>query len=224
MFEFYLIVFATFAFDAVLLVLLAWMHHAPRFARYRLSTTVKMKVTTASRIRNIITSSTISLVAVLGTTYLGFEVLFHQRPSPVWAIALEAAAILVIYDFAYYGLHRGMHHKKVMRLVHGVHHRAKNPSALESFYLHPAELLAGLFLLFASTFVVGPVHAHAFVAAFVVYSTLNIVIHSGMAFGHPLSWPVDALTRKHQTHHMTDFGKNYASLTPIPDLIFRTAG
>jgi sterol desaturase/sphingolipid hydroxylase (fatty acid hydroxylase superfamily) len=112
----------------------------------------------------------------------------------------------------------------VMRLVHGVHHRAKNPSALESFYLHPAELLAGLFLLFASTFVVGPVHAHAFVAAFVVYSTLNIVIHSGMSFGHPLSWPVDALTRKHQTHHMTDFGKNYASLTPIPDLIFRTAG
>lgn len=224
MLAFYLTIFATFAFDAVLLVALAWMHHAPRFARYRLSTTVKMKVTTASRIKNIIISSTISLVAVLGTTYLAFDALIHTRPTPWWTIVLQALAILVIYDFAYYGLHRGMHHKKVMRLVHGVHHRAKNPSALESFYLHPAELLAGLFLLFASTFVVGPVHSHAFVIVFVVYSTLNIVIHSGMAFGHPLLWPVDALTRKHQVHHMTDFGKNYASLTPLPDLIFRTAG
>ena len=224
MLEFYLIIFATFAFDAVLFTALAWMHHAPRFARFRLSTTVKMKVTTASRIRNMAKSRTISLIAVLGTTYFGFDRLFHHEPTPWWSIGLQAAAILVIYDFAYYWLHRGMHHKKVMRLVHGVHHRAKNPSALESFYLHPAELLAGLFLLFAATFVVGPVHAHAFVITFVVYSTLNIVIHSGMSFGHPLSWPVDALTRKHQTHHMTDFGKNYASLTPIPDLIFRTAG
>jgi sterol desaturase/sphingolipid hydroxylase (fatty acid hydroxylase superfamily) len=224
MLEFYAIVAAIFAFDALLLVLLAWMHHAARFAPLRLSTTVRMKVTTASRIKNIVASSTISLAAVLGTTFLGFDALFHHAPVSAWTILLEAAAILLIYDFAYYGLHRGMHHKKVMRLVHGVHHRAKNPSALESFYLHPAELLAGLFLLFAATFVVGPVHIYTFALVFFVYSTLNIVIHSGMAFGRRWLAPIDALTRKHQVHHMTDFGKNFASLTPLPDLVFKTAG
>jgi sterol desaturase/sphingolipid hydroxylase (fatty acid hydroxylase superfamily) len=117
-----------------------------------------------------------------------------------------------------------MHHKKVMRWVHGVHHRARTPSALESFYLHPLELLAGLFLLLFSTYLLGPVHSHAFVAAFFVYSTLNIVIHSGLDFPHPLLAPVGFLVRKHQVHHLDDFGKNYSSLTPLPDLVFGTAG
>jgi sterol desaturase/sphingolipid hydroxylase (fatty acid hydroxylase superfamily) len=111
-----------------------------------------------------------------------------------------------------------------MRFCHGVHHRAKAPSALESFYLHPVELLGGLFLLFASTWLIGPVHTYSFLFAFFVYSMLNIVIHSGLDFRHPLTWPIDFLTRKHHVHHFDDFSKNYSSLTPLPDLIFGSAG
>lgn len=221
---FYGLLGLTLAFDAVLLSWLAWAFHAPRFARQRISPTVKLKVSPLSRVVNVIVSSSLSLVTVIGATYWGSSALLSTAPTPAWRIAFEALAILLIYDFAYYGLHRGMHHKKLMRWVHGVHHRARTPSALESFYLHPAELLAGLGLLLASTWIVGPVHIYAFLAAFFVYSTLNILIHSGLDFGIALSSPIDALTRKHHVHHHDDFAKNYSSLTPLPDWLFRTTG
>ncbi len=221
---FYLLLGITLAFDAALLVWLAWAFRAPAFARHRISASVKLKVSPLSRIVNVIVSSSLSLVAVLGATYFGFAALLTTRATPAWLIALQAIGILLVYDFAYYGLHRGMHHKKLMRWVHGVHHRAKTPSALESFYLHPLELLAGLGLLLASAWLVGPVHVYAFAAAFFVYSTLNISIHSGLDFGKRWLAPIDALTRKHHVHHHDDFGKNYASLTPLPDWLFGTSG
>jgi sterol desaturase/sphingolipid hydroxylase (fatty acid hydroxylase superfamily) len=62
----------------------------------------------------------------------------------------------------------------------------------------------------------------AFAAAFFVYSTLNILIHSGLEFPHWLLSPINALTRKHHKHHSGQFGRNYASLTPLPDLLFGT--
>ena len=44
-----------------------------------------------------------------------------------------------------------MHTKKGMRWVHGRHHEVRNPTAMESFYLTPYELFAGLGLLCACT-------------------------------------------------------------------------
>ena len=224
MLEFYILVFATLGFDALLLVFLVWAFHAKRYRGRRIEPNWTMKVPRAARMRNVVTSSVLSLAAVLGSTYGLYGLLVHDRPTPLWQGALQVVGILVIYDFVYYFMHRAMHHKKLMRFVHGVHHRARNPSALESFYLHPIELLAGLFLLIGSTLVVGPVHVHAFVVAFFVYSTLNILIHSGVVFGGPLLGPIDFLTRKHHVHHWNDFSKNYSSLTPLPDLLFGSAG
>ena len=221
---FYAALAVTLALDAAVLVWLAWAFRAPRFAAYRISPTQKLKVSRRSRVVNVVVSSTLSLLTVLGVTWLGHAALIHHAPTPAATIALQGLGILVIYDFLYYGLHRGMHHKKVMRWVHGVHHRAKTPSALESFYLHPIELLAGLSLLMLSTWLVGPVHGHAFIAAFFVYSTLNILIHSGLDSGRWWLWPIDALTRKHHVHHHDDFSKNYSSLTPLPDWLFGTSG
>ncbi|MEM6790146.1 MAG: sterol desaturase family protein [Myxococcota bacterium] len=221
--SFYAVIFAVFAVDTALLVGLAWAYHSPRFADARISTKVKTRIAPRARLVKILSSSAISLLVVLGATYVLFDHLFVATSVGVGRILLEAAAILVIYDFAYYFFHRAMHHKRLMKPVHGVHHRARNPSALESFYLHPLELLGGLALLLGATALVGPVHVYAFGTAFFFYSTLNIIIHAGLRMRHPLLRPLDYLIRKHHIHHMGDFRKNYSSLTPLPDLIFRTA-
>ncbi|MCC6526906.1 MAG: sterol desaturase family protein [Polyangiaceae bacterium] len=223
MLELYAIVAAILAFDGLLLVGLVWAFHAPRFRSRRIEPDWVMKVPRGARIRNVVTSSLLSLVTVLGVIYVLYERLFSVGPTPLWQSALRVVGVFLVYDFAYYFLHRGMHHKKLMRFVHGVHHRARNPSALESFYLHPIELLAGLALLFGATWVVGPLHIHAFAVVFFVYTTLNILVHAGLRFRHWLLAPIDFLTRKHHVHHFDDFGKNYASLTPLPDLLFRSA-
>ncbi|MCZ7686331.1 MAG: sterol desaturase family protein [Sandaracinaceae bacterium] len=223
----YVLIGVTLAVDAALVGILAWAFSSPRFARYRIREGAAMAVPWKHRLQTMVVIGTLSLAVVLGVTHLLYERLLSDTAAPAWAIAAQAAAILLVYDFIYYFAHRGMHHKKVLRLVHGVHHRARNPSALESFYQHPAELFVGLSLLYLATFLVGravPVHSYAFVAAFFVYSTLNILVHSGLDSGSKLLFPIDFLSRKHHVHHMDDPGKNYSSLTPLPDLLFGTSG
>ena len=104
----------------------------------------------------------LSLGAVFGMTYAIFRYTFHDNPVSIFRIVFEVVAILLVYDFAYYWLHRLMHTKKGMRWVHGTHHEVHNPTAMESFYLTPAELFAGLGLLLACTWVVGPVSIYSF--------------------------------------------------------------
>ena len=224
MLDFYIPIVAILAFDGMLLFGLAWAYHSPRFAAHRISMMDSMKMPRAERLRNIALSSVLSLIVVFGLTYLMYPYTFHTNPTPVWRVLLEILGILLVYDFAYYWLHRLMHHKKLMRFVHAVHHRVRNPTAMESFYLHPLELISGLALLMACTWVVGPVHGYAFAAVFLVHSSLNIIVHSGMISGNKLLAPLDHLTRKHHVHHMDDFAKNYASLTPWPDMLFGTYG
>lgn len=222
MLVFYGVIAAILAFDALLLGVLAWAYHSPRFADRRLSDRPSIKVSTANRLGTMALISTLSLAAVILPTWLLGDQLVTAAATPWWMVALQAVGILFIYDFLYYGLHRTLHHKKLMRWVHGMHHRVRNPSALESFYLHPVELLAGLGLLYVSTLIIGPVHQVAFLIAFFVYSTLNITIHSGLDLKS--LGPLNFLTKKHQVHHLADMSKNYSSLTPLPDKLFDTAG
>lgn len=213
---------AVLGFDGVLLVVLAWAYHSPRFLSHRISPEPSMKVPRNERLKNIAVSSVLSLVFVFGLPYLMRDRAFRHEPASAGRVVFEIFAILLVYDFAYYWLHRAMHHKKVMRLVHGVHHRVHNPTAMESFYLHPLELFAGLALLMACTWLVGPVDVVAYTAVFFLHSSLNIIVHSGLLSRNWLLKPLDHLTRKHHVHHMNDFDTNYASLTPLPDILFGT--
>ena len=221
--ELYVLIAAILALDTALLAVLVWAYHAPRFASHRIGGGPPMRVTWPHRLRTMSVTSVLSLATVLGVVALGHDALLHAEPTAPWVIAAQAVGILVVYDFAYYFAHRAMHHPKLLRWVHGVHHRARNPSALESFYQHPIELLTGLALLFAATWVVGPVHEHAFAAMFFVYSTVNIVVHAGIESRVRLLAPIDFLIRKHHAHHAADPRKNYSTMTPLPDWIFGTA-
>ncbi len=222
MLTFYLPIVAILVFDGLLLGFLAWAYHSARFKGHRISPMESMKVPKMTRLINIAVSSVLSLLVLFGLTYLIYPYTFHTNPTPAWRVGLEILAILLVYDFAYYWLHRIMHIKGLMRLVHGVHHAVRNPTAMESFYLHPAELFAGLALLLACTWLIGPVHGYAFAAVFFLHSSLNIIVHSGLLSGHWLLAPFDHLTRKHHVHHMANRDKNYASLTPLPDMLFGT--
>jgi len=108
--------------------------------------------------------------------------------------------------------------------VHGRHHEVHNPTAMESFYLTPAELFAGLGLLVAVTCLLGPVSIYSFAAVFFIHSTLNITVHSGLSSKSVLLWPINTLTHKHYVHHAGNYNNNYASLTPFWDMLFGTRG
>ncbi|MFO7565527.1 MAG: sterol desaturase family protein [Enhygromyxa sp.] len=170
---------------------------------------------------NTIFSGAITVAATLGLrTWLVDE-------SPVDLTALEiiadVVATLLLYDFLYYFMHRFLFHEwKLLRKVHVVHHTNKQPTAFESLYVHPVENAMGLGLLMICTLIVGPVSLPAFAVILAVYSFLNLVIHSGLSFERIGLRAFGYMARKHARHHSSMRAGNYASITPLPDLLFDT--
>jgi len=162
-----------------------------------------------------------STVLVFAFTHLLADRLFYEGPTAWWRGVLEAVAILALYDLLYYLLHRYPFHQwPWLKRVHSVHHRARYPIAVDSLFLHPVENLLGLSLLTTCTWLVGPVNVYAFGACFFVYSWLNIIVHCGVDLPGPY---FGMLARKHHAHHRDMRAGNYASLSPLPDILFGTA-
>lgn len=171
--------------------------------------------------RRVMVNAVFSTAVVYGLTHLLARWLFTAEAPPVWRGALQALGILALYDVLYYLMHRFLFHGwSALRLVHAVHHRMRYPTTIDSLFLHPLEGFLGLALLALCTFVVGPVHVYTFGACFFVYSWLNIIVHAGVRIPVPY---VGLLARNHAVHHVDMRSGNYASLSPLPDLIFGTA-
>jgi sterol desaturase/sphingolipid hydroxylase (fatty acid hydroxylase superfamily) len=221
---FYVLVASILAFDGALLTFLAYAYHARRFEPYRISMKLSMKTPSFRRLLNISYIAVLSLVAVFGLTFVAYRYTFSDTATSPCRIAFEILAILLVYDFSYYWLHRLMHTTAGMRWVHGRHHEVRNPTAMESFYLTPAELFAGLGLLLACTWALGPVSIYSFAVVFFIHTTLNITVHSGLVSKNILLWPIDKLTHKHYIHHAGSYDNNFASLTPFWDILFGTRG
>jgi sterol desaturase/sphingolipid hydroxylase (fatty acid hydroxylase superfamily) len=171
-------------------------------------------------LRRVIVSAIFSPAVVFGFTHLCGGLLFSAEPVPVWRGALQAVGILALYDVLYYFLHRFLFHGAALRSVHAVHHRVRCPTTIDSLFLHPLEGFLGLGLLMLCTWIVGPVHVYAFGACFLVYSWVNLIVHAGVDLPVPY---LGLVARKHAIHHSDMRSGNYASLSPLPDLLFGTA-
>ena len=178
-------------------------------------------------VRKAVGNTTLSLALVYGLTALLQPVLYSTTPVSLGRSLAEVVAVLLTYDFLYYLAHRYPFHEwKILRQVHAVHHTVKNPTAVDSLYLHPLETTLGLSLLWISTglvtVVIGPVYTVSFGVAFFIYAALNIIIHSGKHLPPFPFFVINWLSDRHDRHHAHMNAKNYASVTPIFDLLFGT--
>jgi sterol desaturase/sphingolipid hydroxylase (fatty acid hydroxylase superfamily) len=163
-------------------------------------------------------------IAFMSTCSFAFrDFLIYDGAVALWRIPLEIVAAVIIYDFAYYFVHRYPFHEwKLLRRVHAVHHRTRHPRGVDSLLLHPAETCIGLAALLASVAVVGGVHVYSFAVLFVGYTTINVINHAGMNFQRFPLRTLGVLAVKHDKHHHSMLSGNYAFLTAIPDSIFGT--
>ncbi|MXW07072.1 MAG: sterol desaturase family protein [Gammaproteobacteria bacterium] len=151
-------------------------------------------------------------------TYIGAILLFSDfliRSGPtLWYDAIIA---ILLYDLAYYWMHRAMHTKFLMRHLHGWHHRCKHPTAFDGLYQRPHETVLALCLLLACIAVVGPVSITSFVLVISFHTVLNMLDHANLRTG--MKW-FDHLMYAHDLHHSkrdVNFG-----LTPLWDHVFGT--
>jgi sterol desaturase/sphingolipid hydroxylase (fatty acid hydroxylase superfamily) len=215
------------ALSGLLMVVMTLAYHSAYGRERRIRDGQHGSANAKGFVGNAAVTSVLSVALVYGLTWALHPFIFHEAATSGGRVVWEGAAILLLYDFLYYLVHRYPFHEwRMLRRVHAVHHVVRNPSAIDSLYLHPVETFLGLALLWACagglSLVTGPVSVYSFAWAFLVYSTLNVVVHSGLELR---VFPLNLITRlatRHDTHHVNMKGKNFASVTPIWDRVFGT--
>jgi sterol desaturase/sphingolipid hydroxylase (fatty acid hydroxylase superfamily) len=210
--------------SGVLLLVTKLAYHWPALAWARIHPEPHRKLRGARLYPRVFANMVFSGALVFVLAYAAYPWLIVEGELQWGRMLWQAALVLVLYDFAYYLMHRfAFHEWAVLRHVHVVHHKVRHPHAVDALYLHPVETTLGIVLLIACCVLVGPVHPATFVLAFAVYSFLNILVHSGLDLPFFPFRTLGSLARKHDLHHTSMKGGNYASLTPIFDKLFKTA-
>lgn len=218
-----LVLIAGFTSAGITMAYLAWAMQSARMQKFLISEDPHRNVTDEKLYKSVALNMVVSLALVFGMTFGLQDYLFYDRDVPVWSMVLEGVAAILVYDFAYYFMHRFPFHEwAILRNVHAVHHAAQNPRAIDSLLLHPVETFLGLALLLGSIAAVGGIHIYTFAPIFFAYTSFNVFNHAGMNVPHfplaTLGWLAD----KHDKHHHSMISGNYASITPLPDIIFGT--
>jgi len=149
------------------------------------------------------------------------------EPRPLWRSAVDFVAVLMVFDFFYYLTHRFLFHGKLLRKVHGLHHRAHTPTHADAFYVHPLETAIGLVLFLGSIPLVAatsgaPLGAVSMALATLVFTELNTLNHVFVNLPElPLRW-VSQITWVHAAHHVDMRRGNYATLTMLYDRLLGT--
>lgn len=220
--QFFIILGVILAFDGVLMSFMAWAAQSSSLKQYRIRTPTTYRIPKLKKAINIGLNGMLSMVFFAAMLYHFGDYLMDDEPVNGVAIFGEVLASLLLYDFMYYFLHRGMHHPKFMKYVHGVHHYVRFPTSTESIYLHPVENLAGLGLLCIAMMLVGPISAVSFLIVFLIHSTVNILVHSNLVLPHPAFKLFNFWAVKHDLHHGKHLNRNYASIFPFWDQMFGT--
>lgn len=86
--------------------------------------------------------------------------------------------MLIVHDTYFYWIHRLMHHPKLFKIFHLIHHKSINPSPWAAYAFHPLEALleVGIVVVFLFTIPIHKFHLFFFFIFMIVY---NVYGHLG---------------------------------------------
>ncbi len=100
--------------------------------------------------------------------------------STAWFWCSIAVAI-VVHDAYFYWTHRLMHHRRLFRLFHKVHHESTNPSPWAAYSFAPLEALVQA-LIFPLLIFTVPMHPLAILTFMTWQITFNVIGHTGYEY------------------------------------------
>lgn len=131
-----------------------------------------------------------------------------------WAyLAISIAGLAIFHDAYFYWTHRLIHHPKLFKHVHAVHHRSVNPTPFTAYSFDIAEAAVN-FMVIPLYCLIVPTHDIATMIYMWVMITRNAVGHSGYEL-MPRGWTRNPVTdlfttiTHHDMHHERMTG-NYA--------------
>lgn len=113
--------------------------------------------------------------------------------------------VVVLHDTYFYWMHRLMHHPKLFKIFHLIHHKSNNPTPWTALSFHPLEAIVefGIIPILA---LVMPLHYTALIFFTVWSMVFNILGHTGYEFSpsgftkHPIFKWLNTPTH-HNLHH-----------------------
>jgi sterol desaturase/sphingolipid hydroxylase (fatty acid hydroxylase superfamily) len=104
------------------------------------------------------------------------KVYTELQTYPVWWLPVSLALAMLLHETYYYWVHRWMHHPRVFRLVHKVHHDSHVTSPWTAFSFHPLEgLLQAIFLPLLLLFM--PMHLYVLIIQLTLMTLSSVVNH-----------------------------------------------
>ncbi len=199
-----------------------WAVERSGLKKYRLRNQSFIRAPSDNKYCRIALNGTLALGLYFGFAFFFQEYVTAGLTANASRVAFDVLAVLLLYDLMYYLVHRAFHFPKLMKYVHGTHHRVRNPTAADGLYLDPLDNIAGLGLFFLSVVIVGPMSTLSFILATFVYLSINNINHTGLEFPHPAFKLTNHWARKHDHHHGVNPRSNYGSIFPFWDRMFGT--
>lgn len=149
----------------------------------------------------------------------------HINDFPLWYIGVALVLSLIIHDTYFYWMHRLLHHKKLFKLTHLVHHKSTNPSPWTSYSFHILEAITeGLVLV--PIVILLPMHPLTILLFTITGFIINVYGHLGyeiMPKGFRHTWAFEVFnTSVHHNLHHSKFKGNYGLYFRIWDRVMGT--
>jgi sterol desaturase/sphingolipid hydroxylase (fatty acid hydroxylase superfamily) len=189
------------------------------------ATTTDMRREVRYSASTILVFSLVGVALVYGTR-AGIFRIYDAIDERGWLyFALTIVLLPILHDMYFYWTHRAMHHPRLYRHVHRVHHLSTNPSPWTAYAFAPAEAIVhALFVPIVVTIV--PVHiASLFVFLFFMI-VRNVIGHLGIELlprGFTRSpWLAWSTTTTHHCMHHRRVGANFGLYFTWWDRAMRT--
>ena len=153
------------------------------------------------------------------------QMYFKLSRYPAWWFWTSIGIAIIIHDTWFYWTHRLMHHPRLFRAFHRVHHLSHNPTPWAAYAFSPLEAVTQA-AIFPIAVTVMPMHPYAFGLFMMWQIVYNILGHSGYEIHprwlmkSPLRFIVNTPTN-HVMHHETLRG-NYGLYFNVWDRLMRT--
>ena len=161
---------------------------------------------------------------LLGRSIAVDQVLAGYGPAGALPLWLQGLIVIVVGDFIGYWTHRLNHRTRYLWDYHAVHHSAKTIDWLTAVRIHPFNDVVSKGIQAIPILLLGfsPVAVEPYMIFLTSYIAL---IHANVPWTYGPFRYLIASPAFHRWHHTTDekfWGKNYAGLFPIFDIIFGT--
>jgi Delta7-sterol 5-desaturase len=192
----------------------------------------KRKLKRKSVIREILYSSqsamvfTVITLIILFTPLKEYTLLYDDiNEYSYWWIGVSTLLSLVLHDAYFYWMHRLLHHKKVYKYAHVVHHKSTNPSPWTSYSFHILEAIPEGLILLLLVFVL-PMHVVSISLFTIASLVINVYGHLGYeiapkALRHTIFFQFFNTSVHHNMHH-SRFHGNYGLYFRFWDRVMKT--